>query len=117
VRPFSRNSSIASGDLSSSSPIPRAISGAFVNWIWRYSTTWMVAPGIEEVQAATRKDAGASLLQRVPGGVEIVHYEPDVPVRVGLLGAAGRERDDWSPMSRKAMLRPRPRSLKSKTRP
>ena len=54
----------------------------------------MVAPRIEEVQAAAGKDAGAGLLQRVPRGVEIVDDEPDVPVRVGLLGAAGRERDE-----------------------
>ena len=54
----------------------------------------MVAPRIEEVQAATRKDAGAGLLQRAPGGVEVVDDEADVPVRVGLLGAAGRERDE-----------------------
>lgn len=54
----------------------------------------MVAPGIEEVEAAAGKDAGAGLLQRVAGSFEIVDDEPDVPVRVGLLGAAGRQRDE-----------------------
>jgi len=54
----------------------------------------MVAPKIEEVEPAPREDAGAGLFQRVPGGVEIVDDEPDVPVRVGLLRAAGRQRDE-----------------------
>ena len=54
----------------------------------------MVAPGIEEVEAATRKDACAGFLQRAPSGIEIVDDEADVPVGVGLLGAAGRERDE-----------------------
>ena len=54
----------------------------------------MVAPGIEEVEAAAGKDAGAGLLQRVAGSFEIVDYEPDVPMRVGLLGAASRQRDE-----------------------
>ena len=54
----------------------------------------MVAPRIEEVEAAAGEDAGAGLLQRAPGSFEIVDDQPDVPVRVGLLGTAGRQRDE-----------------------
>jgi uncharacterized cupin superfamily protein len=54
----------------------------------------MVAPRIEEVQAAARQDACAGLFQRAPGSFEIVDDETDVSVRVGLLGATGRERDE-----------------------
>ncbi len=54
----------------------------------------MVAPGIEEVEAAAGKDAGAGLLQRVPGGFEIVDDEPDVPMRVRFLRPTRRERDE-----------------------
>jgi len=57
----------------------------------------MVAPGIEEVEAAAGKDAGAGLFERAPGSFEIVDDEPDVPMRVGLLCPAGRQRDELIP--------------------
>ena len=93
--PRSRSSSIASGDLSSSSPIPRAISGAFVNWICRYSTTWKWLPhGSRKSRPRPgRMRAPASSSER-RAAVEIVDDEADVPVGVGLLGAAGRQRDE-----------------------
>jgi uncharacterized cupin superfamily protein len=54
----------------------------------------MVPPGIEEIEAAAGEDADAGLIERAPSGFEIVDDEAEMPMRVGLLGAAGGECDE-----------------------
>ena len=75
--------------------MPRSTSSVFVNWISEYSTTWTWLPhGSRKSSRARRLDVDAGLLQSLPSRLLVVDDEPEVPVCVGLLRAAGRESDE-----------------------
>lgn len=53
-----------------------------------------LAPRIAEVQAASRQDLHAVLLERAADGLPVIDDEAEVAVLVGRLAARGRERDE-----------------------
>ena len=70
-------------------------SGALVNWMSRYSTTWMWLPqGSMKSSPRAGQDLGARLLERPAQRRPVVDHEAEMAVLVLRLRAAGRERDE-----------------------
>ena len=92
-RPLSRSSFRADSDFSSSRPIPRRISGVFVNWMSPVGDDLhVVAPRVAERVAAEDLDAG--LTGRGEHRLAVVDDEAEMPLAIGLALRALGEREE-----------------------